>query len=298
MKTSLAYVEEACERALSSELRVVEKIGGFTFESKTRKKDSAVKSYRHDTDELRSLLASAGVEPLATLPLEWWSKLLKETGLCSVEADQDAVSCDIEFSKRAISGVVFALGVAASIIMTIGVALATALFFSLVSAHMKRGDFVLTTIIASMFFAFPTIVFINAVASPRLIKLTAALYFLPEKRRRRAINFSGIGRRIINFSLPRPPRDFAETLVKLREKGYLHNTRYAAEFRAFQFSPSIADYAAGVINEEMKFRAEARRAALADPIAYVVMGSAVAVVGQFGDFPIEKEVVDRVTRTI
>lgn len=50
------------------------------------------------------------------------------------------------------------------------------------------------------------------------------------------------------------------------------------------------------LSDERQWERE-QRAIRRDPILYLSMGSAVAIIGQFGDFPIEKEIVDRVAGT-
>lgn len=90
--------------------------------------------------------------------------------------------------------------------------------------------------------------------------------------------------------LPTPPDDVAEVLLKVQS---FDDLRVAAEAGAIQFKGGFervlrTQYEKILHDEEM-----ARR----DPIVYVVHDGAVAIIAQFGDFPIEQEVVNRVVNS-
>lgn len=86
--------------------------------------------------------------------------------------------------------------------------------------------------------------------------------------------------------MPTPPADVALTLARVSSM-QLH---VVAEAEAIAFRQSMSQMRAHQRAEE-----ERRATALAaDPIVYVEHGSASAIVAQFGDFPIEKALMDAV----
>lgn len=291
MKTNLAYVEEAFERSLASPLKSVETIGGFQFEKREPVSEKRVASYREAAALIKKTLADADVTPLAVVPSQWWKALLRETGLCVVGAEQDSVGIDFPPLSK-ISGwaafMQFALGVVMGGVLGDLSIIACDHFWG----PYGGGPFTLSMVPIVVLSVF------SAIRSGRMmVRLACAIAFWSEKSRRRVLNFdvnSMWSSARLGFRLPTPPEDFREMLLKLRARGLLSHAKYAAELRAFQFSPSVADRAAERILDD---RVEARRRffeTMADPICYVEINGAVAVVGQFGDFPIEKEVVDRV----
>lgn len=92
--------------------------------------------------------------------------------------------------------------------------------------------------------------------------------------------------------LPVPPADVAAILLKCA--GLPLKVAAVAEAISFKETPSEL-----LRREVARREAEARRreAIMADPIVYVEHETAVAVIAQFGDFPIEQEVVDAVVRS-
>lgn len=90
----------------------------------------------------------------------------------------------------------------------------------------------------------------------------------------------------VQLVMPIPPADVADTLLKARDLDLKVAT--VAEAIAFKETPAE-------IYDRMAVVREARAKALRDdPIIYFEQGCAVAIVAQFGDFPVEKEVVDRI----
>lgn len=110
----------------------------------------------------------------------------------------------------------------------------------------------------------------------------------------------------IAITLPKPPEDVAAILLKARRLdlqvavtpeaiGFtksFHQMFLDEEARKRKEQALIAEEARRRFLEQQE---EARRAAiLADPIVYHEHGTAVAILAQFGDFPIEQSVVDMV----
>lgn len=111
---------------------------------------------------------------------------------------------------------------------------------------------------------------------------------------------------MIGIKLPEPPIDVAEILLKARRL----DLKVAVTSEAICFTESFhqmfLDEDARVRKEKARLAEEAQRrfqaqveerrraAILADPIVYYEHGAAVAILAQFGDFPIEQAVVDMV----
>lgn len=103
--------------------------------------------------------------------------------------------------------------------------------------------------------------------------------------------------------LPSPPDDVIDTLCKVKEL----KPKTVAEPAAISFAPSLADILTSVTAPTVTMRMSPRNDEEARalgyeshedwrqkcPIIYVEQESATAVVAQFGNFPIEKEVVER-----
>lgn len=93
--------------------------------------------------------------------------------------------------------------------------------------------------------------------------------------------------------LPQPPKDVADILIKANGAFPL---KVAAVPEAIGFKESLIELVRNYLAERTREsqRAEAWKA---DPIIYTEEGVATAVIAQFGDFPIEKAVVDGVLAT-
>ncbi|MGB3073064.1 MAG: hypothetical protein WBP40_01725 [Candidatus Moraniibacteriota bacterium] len=93
----------------------------------------------------------------------------------------------------------------------------------------------------------------------------------------------------IRICLPQPPADVQETIIRAQRSGLVLHT--AAVPEAIAFAENLVDKVFAIHTEQ-----EAERIANArlDPIVYVEEGKAVAILAQFGDFPIEQELVKKV----
>jgi hypothetical protein len=92
--------------------------------------------------------------------------------------------------------------------------------------------------------------------------------------------------------LPTPPADVIETLMKAQS--LVLNTTAVAEAVSFKETPTQL-----MRRETARREEEARQRALAamDPIISHDHGSATAVIAQFGEFPIEKKIIDAIVAT-
>lgn len=99
----------------------------------------------------------------------------------------------------------------------------------------------------------------------------------------------GVGK--TTLILPTPPEDVARILIKARE--------FSLQVAAVPDAISFAESPEQIIRKEIGKREEARRLErlLADPIIYLEYGNAVAVIAQFGDFPIEQSIVNEVVNS-
>lgn len=88
-------------------------------------------------------------------------------------------------------------------------------------------------------------------------------------------------------NLPNPPDDVAQILLRVQDL----NLGVAATAEAIRFNDTPSVLIAGTYNER------ARAGEYPDPIIFIEQGEAVAVIAQFGDFPVEREVVDRVVNS-
>lgn len=94
--------------------------------------------------------------------------------------------------------------------------------------------------------------------------------------------------------LPIPPKEVADKLLKVRSL----NLRVAAVGEAIGFMETPAQIMRDEHTHQIKLREELWAARLRpDPFIYHVHESAVAIIAQFGDFPIEKRVVDEIVHS-
>lgn len=109
---------------------------------------------------------------------------------------------------------------------------------------------------------------------------------------------------LATISLPQPPADVAMILEKaIKAKLQL---AVAAEPAAVQLAQRLSDVLRSKLDafraeaERARLEAEraeaARRAQSVDPIVYVEVGNATAILAQFGEFPIEQALVDTVIK--
>lgn len=99
----------------------------------------------------------------------------------------------------------------------------------------------------------------------------------------------------IRIALPEPPADVQETLVSAERCGV--TLRLAVVGDAITFRDDPGDALMNYRKREIAEQPTGLHAWL-DPIVYVVEGRAVAIIAQFGDFPIEKEVIKEVIDSV
>lgn len=261
--------------------------------------------YRADRGLVLEKLKRVGVEPIATLPLKAWTRICDSARLYRFTPEEDTVLLSgehyINEAKRLariddtkketktfkwilmviafLAAISFGLAIAIHPAFSIGVMLCLFGLAIFVADHKDRIPN-----------ADPKVVYFHL---QRLISNDRGLnrfyenlwpgFCEPEK---------GIEAQIL---LPIPPADVQERLIKA-ERARM-DLYVAVVQEAIHFRRNLVD----VLIESTSPKAEAechhpdlRR----DPIAYVIEGSAVAIIDQYGDFPIEQEIVKDVVNSI
>jgi hypothetical protein len=97
---------------------------------------------------------------------------------------------------------------------------------------------------------------------------------------------------LIRIGFPDAPADVQGTLVKAAQAGF--EIKIAAVADAITLREDLF----AVLMKSQTRRLETMRQAGADPIAFVAEGSAVAIIAQYGDFPIEVALIDEVAQSV
>jgi len=95
----------------------------------------------------------------------------------------------------------------------------------------------------------------------------------------------------IRIALPEPPAEVQERLIAAERARLPLNIAVVGD--AIMFKEPIADVLVGIRTKHWE-EVERQEALRLDPIAYVVEGSAVAIIDQYGKFPIEQAVMNQV----
>ena len=258
--------------------------------------------YRADRELVTSKLKRAGIEPLAVLPLIAWDRICDSTGLYRFSPNGDKVRIggtqlanQVEKELVAVERVrvgksagksmlVFGLIAVCSILLTIftsslwGWGIMVGVFGAFISLVVRSSD--------------PAIGWASSTFKARLEELLAEHEkngtLLKELWPKLVAPERGSE---IRIELPTPPLEVQERLLAAERARFTLCVAVVGE--AISFKESIADVLIRGKQEDLIERA--RLASLdRDPIAYVVEGSAVAIIDQYGDFPIELEVMNQV----
>lgn len=301
VKTNLAYIGEAAGTAASLErMKTVKTIvAGFEIELPAEKDyrfEEKRKSFVHDAANIKSKLAAIGVEPLAIVPEAWWTKIVEESGMHNITPDSDGM---LPLHMNGIENLTHGREAVMVILPSVAVG---ALIPALICSAIVSPWWV--AIPVGAFGAFCTFGFLASNNGFGLIEKLQARRFLREKGEVAALKsimsttdrYTGYSTKI---TLPEPPTDVIEILRKMAGSGMVLSV--AAVQGAVGFNPPLEE----VITKKLLKKGADRRQEIADarararsldPIIFTKSGSAVAIVAQFGDFPIEKEVVDTVVQ--
>ncbi|MFZ1655091.1 MAG: hypothetical protein WBO92_01305 [Candidatus Moraniibacteriota bacterium] len=268
--------------------------------------------YRGHRQILEQKLARVGVNPIATLPSRAWERLSRESGLIqmtpvgdtvavnlsgplrSASASQDEARKKAQGARfwRAVSVVIFlvvcCLGLVwyyhtpqflpivlvISYMGTIGVGVATSELTSETERHQR--DLVQRDHVEAWIKKHEADGTLYNELFPGGVEPT-----------HEGANSKSIVK--IRICLPQPPADVQETIIRAQRSGLVLHT--AAVPEAIAFAENLVDKVFAIHTEQ-----EAERIANSrlDPIVYVEEGKAVAILAQFGDFPIEQELVNKV----
>lgn len=327
MKTDLLEISRAAEAALAREIKsptvseldqkqATKSIYGFYVKDESeaqRYASSRLKTYLKDKKNLQQDLAQHGIEAKAILPERCWTKLCNKSGLVLLTPTKSgsipinsAVVKPITIDRIEQWLVFIPLGTVVTVIVLLLIsafALTHPLIYTIIGLSIGFAIYSIGVCVAAylawMFRGFP-----NGRANLRI----AVAGFFTRRRVNKALkNWPKLlgemladpksGNTTANLILPPPPVSFLENLNKLSDARY--PVRIAATPDAVAFSPSAKTLLlrdTNVAIEENARQLLASRPSF-DPIAYVVKGSAVAVIDQFGDLAFEKKVVEEVIST-
>ena len=280
-------------------------------DSEARQLQAHLIEYRGHRQILEAKLARVDVQPIAMLPSRAWQRLSRESGLIRMSPVGDSVvinlSGALKASEAASKSSVLRREkrVAFWKFESILILLAAVFIFSALYLP-ERSQYGLVFVVFIMMFVGSIVT--SAFSDPKKSRVDAIRRELAEAwiKDRKADgtlygelfpggvepqhqNDSGNGAAKIRIRLPDPPADVQETIIRAQRSGLVLRT--AAVPEAIMFAEDLADKVIAVHTEQ-----EAERIANArlDPIVYVQEGNAVAILAQFGDFPIELELVKQV----
>ncbi len=328
MKTSVAYIHEASERRLDQEERVptlpavmreaalqnrltlvagiaVDDTEGVLAAARQARRERMEK-YKADRVELLAQLREAGISPLAVLPSTVWMQICKKSGLIRLLPEGGRVKVapgvfEAQLSTQQFLKIAGSIGLLCSIG---GCALVFLLFgfdVSLLVQAAIGSFFVGCCLLAIMADAGS----ITALVRPFRLRRLAQR---PSEDIIRALFPNGVSHErtdqddddddeederpeyTVGLILPDPPAEVGAVLLKARRlKPWV-----AAVPGAIGFAESLEEIAERQQREMAEWERRRERLRQDDPIVYHECGSATAILAQFGDFPIEQQVVDSV----
>src|SRR3989338_1893449 len=309
MRTNLAYIDATAGTALAREeesptLLAVEReqavnagrtiIAGFVVNDDsaqseglakaTRRRKAQLESYRNDRATILSALQVRNITPLAVLPKTAWEQICARSGLFRLSPFTDGtvyVSDKLVKEAQEIgdrSSFRYALTLGLSIGLCAGV-----------YADIPWWDSILLGLFVSLFSFVIVALCFNAVwfkdfSSKDYVALSIAQAYLKRKSKRpwsqqladlfpegTSLSASEVSAQLV---LPDPPADVQALLLKARS--FRLRVAAVADAISFKETPDL-----------FLFR-ELDRRMVNDPIVYIEQDNAVAIIAQFGDFPIEQ----------
>lgn len=291
-----------------------EEVYASRIEEAMRYRRSNLEDYRRERDHIVAELRNVGITPKAVLPTGTWNRICQRSGLIRLQPDHDGlvrISTDLVARSKMSEVTALALLWGANIFIPV-----MALLYGLFGPYSESSGLVAGGVIAtcvlcwggtgiaggisnsSAFYVTLRSLIISGVLRVRMLaqrlrpwkSLLADLFPNGEEPDR----FSGgVSCAIV---LPQPPPEVARTLHKARHM----NIKVAVEPAAIGFAKhptkTLLEKGLAQIAMEEAFRRqeiERRR----DPIPYVEIGGAVAILDQFGSFKIEERVVQEVMTT-
>ena len=267
-----------------------------------------LRQYRSDRDCVLEKLRRVGVEPIAVLPLTAWEHVCDSASLFRFTPREDAVRVALpESTMEGIArdakrkGLFF--GIAVSLFF-----FGASFGFGALSQYVL-GLFCVPCVLCFLFATFVAAgemgLLSENVAPPdpewtRRMETKSIRAFVAKHERAGTLvkelwpNFREPAEGSdVRVAFPDPPAEVAQRLVAAARTGL--PMRLAVVGEAIAFKESVADVLIGERRAHWEME-ESRYQALKllDPIVYIVEGTAVAIIDQYGDFPIEKEVIERV----
>jgi len=327
MKTDLAYINDTIEAEVEAEYSGQKpyrnttpgksvRMFGFDMPDEVTKliqdadiiakRSHVITQYRKNASELRVKLMAADIKPLAIIPHKAWTQICEDADLYRMIPDQQStISLDQVNRVRELrhkgSGWCRTFG------WFVGLVTAVAVIYTASCAGMWTSDFswqvsiAITALVSgSLSAGIATFVALEKYNIKRNIaqylKNKTWSQILADLSTSRLLVYGQIQARV---QLPVPPIDVAQIVLKVHNANL--KLRVAAEPDAIQIDGGLSKMFDTAINDLFAQEAAVRR----DPILYITNGKdeyghiierddyAVAIIAQYGDFPIEKEVVDK-----
>ncbi len=270
---------------------------------------TAVANYRSHREAAKYTLDKANITPLALLPKAAWDAICSATGLYQLAPDHEGA---VKASTWPYIQRLNRLSVPISICLwALPILLGGWGIYSLCHSHYSTPTQVLGTIgmVVAIIIHFCLGLATSESEGPYMKVPPLVEKLLLWLRYRHMTDFQAVkmffpnnsesrNGTLVGLSLPEPPTDVAETLLKAHKANIRLKVALVPEAISFTETPYqilTRDHQARV--KEKERQRELAREFKNDPIAYYEVGSAVAIIAQFGDFPIEKEVVDRVVNS-
>jgi hypothetical protein len=310
-KSSLARIEQASTDFLTTPVMKTEsgRVGAFRIAATTVVDDrwaSATESFSRYAGHLREGLKTAGIEPLAVIPHAFWKRIVEDSGLYDFRLENEPQIPLFTSWLRAEAPSTNAVGwglfsLPGTVFTLLAVGLTDWFHFA------WWGNALLAALLAVMTTAAILVSYgafcfkvLDIHPDYPIATICAAIYLRNKDRReimRRMVNKgASYCNQKVNIELPEPPADVQEVLRKSQNLPHVE-LRVTATADAISFSHTVdqivaTEIAQAAIDRQIE-AARLREMARQDPIIYAVLGTAIAVIGQFGEFPIEDDVVER-----
>ena len=333
--TNLAYIDEHVDRMLEAEVqsptphaaeidraskpRIIagfkvqdEKLAQSILEEGRQMRRQVVEKYRAKKSEILELCSDAGIKPLAVLPTTMFSLMCKQSGLYSVP----------KYLRTEVNPTHFLTWLAAGEGQPVDSSIWTGIK-ARTSGQLRRGrgkdktpesyleEFGRETVMKHLLNLEDTSFETEGQEFKRRMDELRSnpAYSLADLRRvstqptntrlrlRGRPQASPVDGRKYDIVLPIPPREVCDTLIKAADANLDLKTVCV---------PGAVDFADGgvikVLHTAKRDREERDERIqkqidwmLHDPIVYIERGPVTAIIAQFGPFPVEKEIIDRIT---
>lgn len=311
MKTNFDYIDQRVKEFSSGSTKVITNYAGFEMETTVDVETDAFRTYKRQAAELTENLTNLGIKPITVLPRSVWTSIVEQADLIETYGRQ-VVALD----GRAYSGLLNFIYRSMMIGMLLAVAVGTFVgsasvvgwlgglnVWAAVSSSSEIPGLAVSALIAGIVTGG-----IAAIAAAAHIEdpLTIAAAWIVSKMFDRDKMFKAMydeskkrsSAPSWGFKFPSPPAAETEVLSKLAANAQnieraIGQIRVVAVPKAFQLNVPMSAILAQALGTDLAEKAELRRLIAADPIVYITAGMAVAIVAQYGEFPIEKEMVDK-----